>query len=191
MEKAVVIAALVALASVGFSSGAVYTVGDKAGWTIIGNVNYTAWASSKSFQVGDIILFVYNKQFHNVMEVTKDDYKACNNGSPLAAHTTGNDSFTIKRRGHHFFICGVPGHCSIGQKVDIRVPKLAVSAAPSSAPAGAPSTGGGGAGGVSSRTPAVAPTPSDAPVTAASNALGFALAVLASVAAFGGGLVMP
>ncbi|XP_010935193.1 mavicyanin [Elaeis guineensis] len=189
MEKAVVIAALVALASVGFSSGAVYTVGDKAGWTIIGKVNYTAWASTKNFQVGDIILFVYNKNFHNVMEVTKEDYKACSNGSPLATHTTGNDSFTIKRRGHHFFICGVPGHCSIGQKVDIRVPKLAVSAAPSGAPAGAPSSGGGG--GVSVRTPAIAPTPSGAPVTAASNALGFALAVLAFVATFGGGLVMP
>ncbi|XP_017696182.2 blue copper protein-like [Phoenix dactylifera] len=163
MEKAVVIAALVTLASVGFSSGAVYTVGDKAGWTIIGNVNYTAWASTKNFHVGDIILFVYNKNFHNVMEVNKEDFKACNAGSPLTTHTSGNDSFTIKRRGHHFFLCGVPGHCGLGQKVDIRVPKLASSAAPSGAPATAPSTGGPAAASGSASTPTLAPRPAAPP----------------------------
>lgn len=187
MEKAMVIAALVALVCVDLSSGAVLTVGDKAGWTIIGNINYTAWASNQTFEVGDIVVFVYNKNFHNVMEVSKDDYKACNNGSPLATHTSGNDSISITRRGHHFFICGIPGHCSLGQKVDIRVPKLASSAAPSGAPTTAPFTPATG----SASSPAPGPRTSGAPATTAASKAGFALPVLAFAAAFGGGLIIP
>ena len=34
---------------------AVYKVGDSAGWTTIGNIDYKQWAATKSFQVGDII----------------------------------------------------------------------------------------------------------------------------------------
>lgn len=42
-------------AGVGLSEGAVYKVGDAAGWTIMGSPNYTAWALSKKFEVGDTI----------------------------------------------------------------------------------------------------------------------------------------
>ena len=34
---------------------AVYKVGDSAGWTTIGNIDYKQWAATKTFQVGDII----------------------------------------------------------------------------------------------------------------------------------------
>lgn len=34
---------------------AVYKVGDAAGWTTIGNIDYKKWAATKSFQVGDVI----------------------------------------------------------------------------------------------------------------------------------------
>jgi hypothetical protein len=50
-------------------------------------------------------------------------YKSCNTSKPLATYTSGNDSITIITRGHHFFFCGVPGHCQSGQKVDINVPR--------------------------------------------------------------------
>ncbi|XP_008804369.1 mavicyanin-like [Phoenix dactylifera] len=181
MDEALAIAILVALASVGLSSGAVYTVGDQAGWTIKDKVNYTAWASSKNFQVGDTILFVYNKDFHNVIEVRMEDYKSCN-ASPLATYVSGNDSITIKNKGHYFFICGVPGHCTLGQKVDIRVAELA---APSSSPLSAPGNGD---------TPPPAPTPSPQPsgasAAAASKVVGFLLAGFAFAATFGG-LIVP
>ncbi|KAL6971481.1 hypothetical protein U1Q18_031158 [Sarracenia purpurea var. burkii] len=39
------------------SIAAVYKVGDSAGWTTIGNVDYKQWAALKTFQVGDIIRF--------------------------------------------------------------------------------------------------------------------------------------
>lgn len=33
----------------------VYKVGDAAGWTIIGDVNYKQWAATKTFQTGDVV----------------------------------------------------------------------------------------------------------------------------------------
>ncbi|VAH44595.1 unnamed protein product [Triticum turgidum subsp. durum] len=39
----------------GMASAAVYEVGDKVGWTIMGNPNYGAWAASKKFSVGDTL----------------------------------------------------------------------------------------------------------------------------------------
>ncbi|THG05227.1 hypothetical protein TEA_013672 [Camellia sinensis var. sinensis] len=116
------------------SMAAVYKVGDSAGWTTIGNVDYKNWAATKTFHVGDLILFAYNPQFHNVMQVTHADYKACNATTPIATHTTGNDTITITARGHHFFLCGVPGHCQTGQKVDINVPRTLLVQAPSGSP---------------------------------------------------------
>ncbi|KAL4198413.1 hypothetical protein AMTRI_Chr03g45770 [Amborella trichopoda] len=115
----------------------IHTVGDNSGWTV-GTVNYTSWAASLIFHVGDILLFKYNNQFHNVLKVTKSAYHSCNATEPLATYTTGNDSVVINKRGHLFFICGFPGHCQGGQKVDIRVPK-AESIAPSSSPSSTPS----------------------------------------------------
>ncbi|KAL1561832.1 mavicyanin-like [Salvia divinorum] len=111
------------------SFGAVHKVGESAGWTTIANVDYKQWAISKSFQLGDIIVFEYNSQFHNVMRVTHAEYKSCNVSSPVTTHTSGNDSIVIDTHGHHFFVCGAPGHCQAGQKVDINVPR-----APSVAP---------------------------------------------------------
>lgn len=65
-------------------------------------------------------VFVYTK-FHNVMQVTHEDYNACNKSSPIATYTSGNDSITITKHGHHFYICGFLNHCQLGQKVDINV----------------------------------------------------------------------
>lgn len=72
-------------------------------------------------------VFQYNPQFHNVMQVKHEGYKACNASSPISTHTTGNDSITITRHGHYFFLCGVPGHCQAGQKVDIHVVRSTTS----------------------------------------------------------------
>ncbi|KAL3517576.1 hypothetical protein ACH5RR_020165 [Cinchona calisaya] len=104
------------------SKAHVHKVGDSAGWTTIGHVDYKTWAATKTFQVGDIILFEYNKQFHNVVRVTHKNFNSCNSTDAYATFTSGNDSFVIQRPGHYYFICSVTGHCESGQKVDIRVP---------------------------------------------------------------------
>ncbi|PAN44426.1 hypothetical protein PAHAL_9G042100 [Panicum hallii] len=128
----------IGLAMAAPSSAAIYKVGDASGWTILGNINYTDWTTKKTFHVGDIIEFTYPQGIHNVLEVTKADYDSCTNSTPIATHTSGDDKIAIKRPGHRFFICGVPGHCAAGQKVNIRVPKPRSSDAPSKAPAPAP-----------------------------------------------------
>jgi hypothetical protein len=70
------------------------------------------------------------------MAVSKSDYKNCNTSKPIATWSTGNDSVVLNATGHHYFLCGFPGHCGIGQKVDIRVAASGhSSAAPSMAPA--------------------------------------------------------
>ncbi|PIN13936.1 hypothetical protein CDL12_13445 [Handroanthus impetiginosus] len=139
------------------ANGAVYKVGDSAGWTTIGNVNYKLWAANKTFQLGDIIVFEYNPQFHNVIQVTHAEYRACNTSSPISTHTTGNDTITIETHGHHFFLCGVPGHCQAGQKVDINVLR---------APSVAPNPPG-----FSSQVPAVTFPPSSPTDVSANSAL--------------------
>ncbi|KAM5569346.1 mavicyanin [Rosa sericea] len=116
------------------SNATVYKVGDSAGWTTMGNVNYKEWAATKTFRVGDVIKFAYNAQFHNVLRVTHAMYRSCNASVPLESFSTGNDSITIKTKGHHFFLCGVPGHCQAGQKVDINVRNVSTAPTPSALP---------------------------------------------------------
>jgi hypothetical protein len=54
VEKAVVLLMMIMVAAQ-VSNAAVYKVGDSAGWTIMGNINYTKWAADKKFQIGDTI----------------------------------------------------------------------------------------------------------------------------------------
>ncbi|KAJ6955396.1 hypothetical protein NC652_006730 [Populus alba x Populus x berolinensis] len=67
----------------------VYQIGDSAGWTSMGQVDYQDWAASKNFHV--------------------------------ATYTNGSDTVTLEKLGHFYFICGYPGHCQAGQKIDILV----------------------------------------------------------------------
>ncbi|EOA19470.1 hypothetical protein CARUB_v10002053mg [Capsella rubella] len=135
-----VVLALVCLVVMGrLSEAAVYKVGDSAGWTTIANVDYKLWASTKTFHIGDTVLFEYNPQFHNVMRVTHQMYRSCNSSNPISTFTTGNDSITLTNHGHHFFFCGVPGHCTAGQKLDLNVLLPASSSPLSEPPTSSPS----------------------------------------------------
>ncbi|KAL6500478.1 hypothetical protein OROHE_025844 [Orobanche hederae] len=91
-------------------------------------MDYNEWASSKTFQVGDTLVFKYDPGFHNVMRVSRSDFRSCNVTVPISTYTTGNDSIVIPGSGHYYYICGFVGHCEAGQKVDIRVPKSRQSA---------------------------------------------------------------
>ncbi|KAM7253995.1 hypothetical protein ACFE04_031677 [Oxalis oulophora] len=85
---------IVALFGVSFAHHVVYTVGDSAGWKVMG-VDYAKWASKHHFH--------------------------CNGTSPIETYTSGSDKIVLKHAGHQYFICGFPGHCKMGQKVDILV----------------------------------------------------------------------
>ncbi|CAN7018690.1 unnamed protein product, partial [Brassica oleracea var. botrytis] len=131
---------LVAIFGVGVK-GTVHKVGDSSGWTMMG-VDYQAWASSRTFQVGDSLVFEYNNEFHDVTEVTPHDFELCYSSNPLARYQTGSDTVTLTKPGFQHFICGVPGHCDIGQKLHILVfpASLGPVAAPVPGPVRSPSS---------------------------------------------------
>ncbi|XP_010481229.1 PREDICTED: mavicyanin-like [Camelina sativa] len=114
---------IVALSLIGLvRTSSLYEVGDSNGWTTtMGLDYYKTWSSSKNFYVGDILLFQYNETLHNVMEVSSQDFELCNPKSPLTIYQSQNEAVYLNPTGHYYFICGVPGHCESGQKLDVLV----------------------------------------------------------------------
>ncbi|CAF1921568.1 BnaA02g33490D [Brassica napus] len=87
---------LLALFGVG---GTVHNVGDSSGWTMMG-VNDKAWDSSRTFQVGESLVFEYNNGFHDVTEVTHNDLELCEPSKPLARYQTGSDTISLTKLGY-------------------------------------------------------------------------------------------
>lgn len=160
------------------STGSVtYTVGNTTGWTIPsgGAAAYVTWASAKTFKVGDILVFNYQRSAHNVEEVTKEKFDSCSSASPLATYTTPPVRVTLNKTGPHYFICGFPGHCSAGQKLAINVTGKATATPPSSA-ATPPTT-------PSSPSPAGDGAVSPPPPNSGAASLGLSSVTLLSIAA--------
>ncbi|CAN1186156.1 Blue copper protein 1b [Linum perenne] len=108
-----------------------YVVGDDAGWTNSGVVDYKVWAEGKKFFVGDSLVFNYVVDKHNVMKVNATDFQACT--KPLAGPpplTSGKDEVPLLTSGKKWYICGAPNHCASGQKLVITVSDGAASPAP-------------------------------------------------------------
>ncbi|KAG5629838.1 hypothetical protein H5410_001555, partial [Solanum commersonii] len=105
--KAMLIVLVVMMAASGSAMATVYQVGDLAGWTF--NYNYNEWAFFKQFQAGDTLVFNYDPQLHNVMQVDINDYNSCTGSNPLATFNSGSDSITLDTPdGDYFFLCGIP-----------------------------------------------------------------------------------
>lgn len=119
-----------------------FTVGGNSGWIVPsgGAAFYVSWASGKTFRVGDTLVFNYRANAHNVEEVTKANYDACSSTSPLATYSTPPVTVTLNKTGEHYFICGVPGHCSGGQKLAINVTGSATTTPSPSSPSTNPSS---------------------------------------------------
>ncbi|MCO5550912.1 hypothetical protein L7F22_004406 [Adiantum nelumboides] len=123
------------------ASAATLTVGGSDGWDI--RVDYTAWAASQTFAIGDVLSFPYTSGAHDVVQVDKAGYDACSAASPIATHTDGNTNVALPSAGNFYFLCSFLGHCDAGMK-------LAVLVGAASAPS--PNTSVG--------TPTSAPSPS-------------------------------
>lgn len=70
------------------------------------------------FPVESLTVFVYSAN-HDVLEVNEPDFSSCSASNPIEKHTDGNTAITLLTSGKRFFICGVPGHCLAGMKVEI------------------------------------------------------------------------
>ncbi|XP_037441026.1 uclacyanin 1-like [Triticum dicoccoides] len=125
MGAKVLILITLVVAMLGMVLGASHTVGASAGsWDL--QTNYTPWASRTRFTIGDELQFQYSTTVHNVVEVRKAGYDACNSSSPIAMFLTGNDIVPLAAIGTRYFICGVSGHCIAGMKVQVNVKSKAV-----------------------------------------------------------------
>ncbi|XP_044478916.1 mavicyanin-like [Mangifera indica] len=190
-KSAVIVFSIIAL--FGAAMAASYDVGDTAGWTTKDMPDYKKWADDKDFKVGDTLVFKYNQEMHDVMQVSKADFEACSAKSPIAKYTTGADKVTLKEPGKTYFLCSFPGHCEKGQKVEIEVEGTADGPAAGPSGANASSPTGTASGDASSSTASAAGADSSAASTSSesssstvklSGGLGWALASVAAAFAF-------
>ncbi|KAF3622607.1 putative cysteine-rich repeat secretory protein 38-like [Capsicum annuum] len=119
-----------------------YTVGGpNGGWDQSTDVQ--AWAASKTFYVGDKLIFSYALS-HSVLEVTKAGFESCQITSPIAIYTGGMSVITLATVGKRYFICGTGGHCNVGgMKLEINTlpkPSPPPPAKPATPPTATPTT---------------------------------------------------
>ncbi|KAK9102022.1 hypothetical protein Sjap_019276 [Stephania japonica] len=98
-----------------------YTVLDGRGWTITSQDDYRNWAANKDFEVGDVLIFNFPTQQHDVAEVTKEAFDSCSVNNTISLHLNGPARIRLNTTGNHYFICTFNGHCSAGQKLAISV----------------------------------------------------------------------
>ncbi|AES60891.1 plastocyanin-like domain protein [Medicago truncatula] len=87
-------------------------------------INLSGDSTSAVYRVGDtagLSIFSYHKQYHDVMEVSHQDYIHCNINSAKAFYHSGSDSINLTNPGDFYFICSKNGHCQAGQKLHIKV----------------------------------------------------------------------
>ncbi|XP_048232443.1 uclacyanin 1 isoform X2 [Ricinus communis] len=118
-----------------------YTVGgSNGGWDT--STNLQAWAASQLFSVGDNLIFQYGAN-HNLFEVSQADYDSCQTSNAIQGHSDGSTVIPLSSPGTRYFICGTPGHCTQGMKVEIDVlpsstPPPATPATPATPPPASP-----------------------------------------------------
>ncbi|KAA8535122.1 hypothetical protein F0562_030125 [Nyssa sinensis] len=133
-----------------------YVVLDTLGWIVPpgGPIAYRVWASNKTFMVGDTLVFNFSTGVHDVAEVTRTAFDACNSTSPISMSTTGPTNITLTTAGEHYYICTFSGHCGLGQKLAINV---SATTAPAPQPPTTPSPS------APTPTPAYVPAPTPTP----------------------------
>ncbi|KAJ0030766.1 hypothetical protein Pint_12996 [Pistacia integerrima] len=118
-----------------------YVVGDNMGWIIPPNtsVGYQNWVRGKTFVVGDILVFNYAMNAHDVAEVSKQAYGSCDSNNTISFNSNPPTRITLTTSGEHFYICTFPNHCSAGQELAINVTGTGTAASPSPGTATPPS----------------------------------------------------
>ncbi|KAG2308838.1 hypothetical protein Bca52824_028586 [Brassica carinata] len=96
-----------------------HTIGGPSGWTV--GANLGTWAAGQTFAVGDNLVFAYPSAFHDVVEVTKPEFDSCQAVKPLITFANGNSIVPLTTPGKRYFICGMPGHCTQGMKLEVNV----------------------------------------------------------------------
>ncbi|XP_057772840.1 cucumber peeling cupredoxin-like [Salvia miltiorrhiza] len=102
----------------------VHVVGDSMGWDIPPNTSasYSNWASAKTFMLGDILVFNFMTNQHDVVQVPKASYDDCSDDGAIGSViTAGPANITLNSAGDRYYICTIGRHCEAGQKLSITV----------------------------------------------------------------------
>ncbi|CAA7025650.1 unnamed protein product [Microthlaspi erraticum] len=101
-------------------------VGDSNEWSVPEESDfYYKWSEEKQFHVGDNLLFYYNDQVNDVLEVSSDlEFISCDSSSPVATHNTGQDLIKLTKPGIQYFISSKTGQCEAGLKLRVVVRPL-------------------------------------------------------------------
>ena len=97
------------------------------GWSVPQESDfYYRWSEKTQFPIGDSLLFEYDNEVNDVLEISGDlEFISCYPISPVAVHMTGNDLVTLTEPGVHYFISSkTPGHCYAGLKLRVVVGPL-------------------------------------------------------------------
>ncbi|GAV65202.1 Cu_bind_like domain-containing protein [Cephalotus follicularis] len=97
-----------------------HVVGGDRGWDPSSDV--ASWSSGRVFKVGDKIWFTYSAAQESIVEVkSKEEYEACDVGSPIRMYTDGIDSISLVEQGLRYFVSSKSESCKNGLKLHVEV----------------------------------------------------------------------
>ncbi|XP_078446206.1 early nodulin-like protein 8 [Wolffia australiana] len=82
---------------------------------------YSAWSQSRSFKIGDSLMFLYPPSQDSVLQVTAAAFESCAVDDPIWKMDDGNSVFNITSAGEFLFISGIPARCQRKQQLRISV----------------------------------------------------------------------
>ncbi|EEF47929.1 cucumber peeling cupredoxin [Ricinus communis] len=137
-ELSIALYVIVAISSFDASFGLRYTVGD-AVWSIPISANfYSNWSSSIVFYLGDSLVFDFESELSNVIQVPKQDYENCITHNPSKILTVGPAIIVLNEEGVFYYICNISNYCDLGQKLTIVVHKHSIDYPPTPSPSPSP-----------------------------------------------------
>ncbi|PIA59878.1 hypothetical protein AQUCO_00400626v1 [Aquilegia coerulea] len=91
-------------------------------WSIQPNKDfYTNWSNKHFFKIGDTLVFQFQSEFYNVLQVSKRDYDVCNGENTVQVFLNGPAVVALNREGVFYFICNFSNYCLFGLKISITV----------------------------------------------------------------------
>ncbi|XP_019163658.1 PREDICTED: basic blue protein-like [Ipomoea nil] len=111
-HDSIIVIVIVTMLLCGFAEAETYIVGNNGKW----DSAVTDWPNGKSFKSGDVLVFNYDPNVHNVVIVSKENYNSCIDSGKILE--SGHDHVTLTS-GTSYYICGFTGHCKTGMKMAV------------------------------------------------------------------------
>ncbi|KAK2634545.1 hypothetical protein Ddye_029337 [Dipteronia dyeriana] len=103
------------------SKGVEYRVGDSV-WSIPPYPHfYSDWSSAHLFYMADSLVFDFETELSNLIEVAALDYQKCSANNPIKILISGPATILLKEAGVFYFLCNLSNYCDLGQRISIIV----------------------------------------------------------------------